>query len=70
MPLNISSEGKLKSSIERTNRQDMSGRLKWILDTHAQFVTEIICQRFQSSLFPSSIFSPHRALLTITAIRA
>lgn len=34
----------------------MSGRLKWILDTHTEFVTEIICQTFQSSQFPSCIF--------------
>ncbi len=57
----IRSEGKLKPSAERTNRQDMSGRLKWILDTHREFMTEAICQTFQSSQFPSCIFSPHKS---------
>lgn len=59
-PFNIRSGGKLKSSAERTNRRDMSGRLKWILDTHRESVTEIICQTLQSSQFPSCIFSAHR----------
>lgn len=72
--LNIKSEGKLKSPTERTKRQDMSGRWKWILDTHTQtqFVTKTICQTFQSSPFPSSISSrssvdnnSHPSLMTI-----
>lgn len=41
-------------NLNPTNRRGVSGRLEWILDTLAEFVTEIICQTSQSSQFPFS----------------